>query len=46
VYARVILNRSPEGITALIVTIVFFAGVQMFFLGIGTSVFAQATIRP
>ncbi len=34
IYARFVLNRSPQGFTALILAIVFLAGVQMLFLGI------------
>jgi len=34
VYARVFLDRSPEGFTALLVVGVFLAGVLLFFLGV------------
>ena len=34
VYARVFLNRSPQGFTALIFAITFLAGVQLFFMGV------------
>ena len=33
-YAKVFLNQSPEGFTALILAIVFLSGVQLLFLGI------------
>lgn len=33
-YAKFVLNRSPEGFTALIVAIVFSLGVQLLFLGV------------
>jgi polyisoprenyl-phosphate glycosyltransferase len=33
-YARVFLNRSPQGFTALIFAITFLAGVQLFFMGV------------
>jgi glycosyltransferase involved in cell wall biosynthesis len=33
-WARFVLSQSPRGFTALIVAIVFLAGVQLFFLGI------------
>jgi dolichol-phosphate mannosyltransferase len=33
-YARLFLDQSPRGFTALIIAIVFLAGVQLFFLGI------------
>ena len=34
VYARVFMNRSPQGFTALIFAITFLAGVQLFFMGV------------
>lgn len=34
VYAKLVLDESPEGFTALIVAIVFLAGVQLVFLGV------------
>jgi dolichol-phosphate mannosyltransferase len=34
VVAKVLLSRSPQGFTALIVAIVFLAGVQLMFLGV------------
>lgn len=34
VYARVVQGQSPQGFTALIVAIVFLAGVQLLFLGV------------
>lgn len=33
-YAKLVLARSPQGFTALIMTLVFVAGVQLFFLGL------------
>jgi polyisoprenyl-phosphate glycosyltransferase len=33
-YARLVLRRSPQGFTALILTIVFLSGVNLFFLGV------------
>ena len=33
-YVKMFLNQSPEGFTALIVTIIFVSGVQLLFLGI------------
>jgi len=33
-YARFVLNESPKGFTALILTITFVSGVQLFFLGV------------
>lgn len=33
-YARIFLNRSPQGFTALIFAITFLAGVQLFFMGV------------
>lgn len=34
VYARLVLARSPQGFTALIVVITFVSGVHLFFLGV------------
>lgn len=34
VYARLFLNRSPQGFTAIIFAITFLAGVQLFFMGV------------
>ena len=34
VYARFFLDQSPAGFTALILVIIFFAGVQLLFLGV------------
>jgi len=34
VYVRLVLGKSPEGFTALILVITFFAGVQLLFLGV------------
>jgi dolichol-phosphate mannosyltransferase len=34
IYIRVFLGESPQGFTALIVAIIFFAGVQLMFLGL------------
>jgi polyisoprenyl-phosphate glycosyltransferase len=34
VYVRVALNQSPQGFTAIIVVMVFLAGVQLLFLGV------------
>lgn len=34
VYARFVLHQSPAGFTALILVLVFFAGVQLLFLGV------------
>jgi dolichol-phosphate mannosyltransferase len=33
-YAKLLLQRSPQGFTALAVSIAFFAGVQLMFLGV------------
>lgn len=33
-YARLVLRRSPQGFTALILAIVFLSGVNLFFLGV------------
>lgn len=33
-YAKLVLARSPEGFTALVVIIVFLSGVNLFFLGV------------
>jgi dolichol-phosphate mannosyltransferase len=34
VYARIVLHRSPQGFTALIVIMTFLSGLNLFFLGI------------
>lgn len=34
VYVRVVLHKSPQGFTALIVAIIFLSGVILFFLGV------------
>ena len=34
VYVRLVLGKSPEGFTALILVITFFSGVQLLFLGV------------
>jgi dolichol-phosphate mannosyltransferase len=34
VYAKLVLDQSPQGFTALIVAIIFLAGVQLIFLGV------------
>jgi polyisoprenyl-phosphate glycosyltransferase len=34
VYAKLVLDQSPQGFTALILAIVFLAGVQLIFLGV------------
>jgi polyisoprenyl-phosphate glycosyltransferase len=34
VYAKLVLNQSPQGFTALIVAIVFLSGVNLLFLGV------------
>lgn len=34
IYVRVVLGRSPQGFTALLVAVTFLAGVQLFFMGI------------
>ena len=33
-YAKLVLQQSPQGFTALAVSIAFFAGVQLIFLGV------------
>jgi dolichol-phosphate mannosyltransferase len=33
-YAKIFLNRSPQGFTALILLITFLSGVHLFFLGV------------
>ena len=33
-YAKVVLHRSPQGFTALLLAIVFLSGVNLFFLGV------------
>jgi hypothetical protein len=34
VYAKLVLDQSPKGFTALFVAITFLAGVQLLFLGV------------
>ena len=34
IYARVVLNRSPQGFTSLIVVMTFLSGMNLFFLGV------------
>lgn len=34
IYVRLVLGRSPQGFTALLVAVTFLAGVQLFFMGI------------
>ena len=34
IYAKVVLERSPQGFTALLVAVTFLAGVQLLFLGV------------
>lgn len=34
VYAKLVLNQSPQGFTALILVIVFLSGVHLFFVGV------------
>jgi dolichol-phosphate mannosyltransferase len=49
-YARLFLDRSPQGFTALIVVITFLSGVHLFFLGIIGEyvgrVYEEAKARP
>ena len=33
-FAKLVLHRSPQGFTALILTMIFVSGVQLFFLGV------------
>jgi len=33
-YAKLVLHRSPQGFTALILVITFLSGVNLFFLGV------------
>jgi dolichol-phosphate mannosyltransferase len=50
IYARVVLHRSPQGFTALIVVVTFLAGLNLFFLGIIGEylgrVYEEAKARP
>lgn len=50
VYARVVLHRSPQGFTALIVVMTFLSGVNLFFLGVIGEyigrVYEEAKARP
>jgi len=34
VYVRVVVGRSPQGFTALLVAVTFLSGIQLFFLGV------------
>ena len=34
VYARLVLQKSPQGFTALLVAVTFFSGIVLFFLGV------------
>jgi hypothetical protein len=34
VYAKVVLQKSPQGFTALLVAVTFFSGTLLFFLGV------------
>lgn len=34
IFAKFVLHRSPQGFTALILTMIFVSGVQLFFLGV------------
>ena len=34
VYAKLFLDRSPQGFTALVLTVIFVSGVHLFFLGV------------
>jgi glycosyltransferase involved in cell wall biosynthesis len=49
-YARLVLHRSPQGFTAIIVVVTFLAGVNLFFLGIIGEylgrVYEEAKARP
>ena len=49
-YAKLVLRRSPQGFTALILAIVFLSGVNLFFLGVsgyyGGGVYDPVTGRP
>lgn len=50
VYARLVLDQSPQGFTALIVVITFVSGVHLFFLGVIGEyvgrVYEEAKARP
>jgi dolichol-phosphate mannosyltransferase len=50
IYARIVLHRSPQGFTALIVVMTFLAGLNLFFLGIIGEyvgrVYEEAKARP
>jgi dolichol-phosphate mannosyltransferase len=50
IYARLVLHRSPQGFTAIIVVVTFLAGVNLFFLGIIGEylgrVYEEAKARP
>jgi dolichol-phosphate mannosyltransferase len=50
IYARIFLDRSPQGFTALIVVMTFLSGVHLFFLGIIGEyvgrVYEEAKARP
>ena len=50
VYARLVLDRSPQGFTAIIVVVTFLAGLNLFFLGIIGEylgrVYEEAKARP
>jgi glycosyltransferase involved in cell wall biosynthesis len=50
IYARLVLQRSPQGFTALIVVVTFLAGLNLFFLGIIGEylgrVYEEAKARP
>jgi len=50
VYARVVLHRSPQGFTSVIVVMTFLSGVNLFFLGIIGEyvgrVYEEAKARP
>jgi polyisoprenyl-phosphate glycosyltransferase len=50
IYARLVLHRSPQGFTAIIVVVTFLAGLNLFFLGIIGEylgrVYEEAKARP
>jgi dolichol-phosphate mannosyltransferase len=50
IYARLVLHRSPQGFTAMIVVMTFLAGLHLFFLGIIGEyvgrVYEEAKARP
>jgi len=50
IYARLVLHRSPQGFTAIIVVVTFMAGLNLFFLGIIGEylgrVYEEAKARP